>query len=86
MSNVELIPFAHHLIAPPMEFPFGLRSGGSIFGAPRNGGAFYRCHEGIDLYPYPMRSPPTTVLYLPSIGGSSSQSATLVVLELIGKL
>lgn len=58
MSNVEPIPFAHHLLAPPMEFPFGLRSGGSIFGAPRNGGTFYRCHEGIDLYPYPMRSPP----------------------------
>lgn len=51
MSNIDPIPFAHHLIAPPMEFPFGLRSGGSIFGAPRDGGACYRCHEGIDLFP-----------------------------------
>jgi len=51
MQNIEPIPFAHHLLAPPMNFPFGLRSGGSIFGADRPGGSFYRPHEGIDLYP-----------------------------------
>ncbi len=51
MQNIEPIPFAHHLLAPPMNFPFGLRSGGSIFGAARGGTNFYRCHEGIDLFP-----------------------------------
>lgn len=51
MSIIEPIPFAHHLLAPPMNFPFGIRSGRSMFNADREGKDFYRCHEGIDLYP-----------------------------------
>jgi hypothetical protein len=37
-----------------MDFPFGLRSGGSIFSAPRardGEGTLYDCHRGIDLFP-----------------------------------
>jgi hypothetical protein len=56
---IEPITFAHKLLAPPMDFHFGLRSGGSIFGAGRpsdyrdlkEGDEFYECHTGIDLYP-----------------------------------
>lgn len=57
MRNIEPIPFAHLLIAPPMDFPFGLRSGGSIFGAPRDRDepgfprTLFDCHRGIDLFP-----------------------------------
>lgn len=56
---IEPITFSHKLLAPPMDFPFGLRSGGSIFGAGRpsvhyylkEGEQFYQCHTGIDLFP-----------------------------------
>ena len=83
MQNIEPIPFAHHLLAPPMDFPFGLRSGGSIFGAPRNGGAFYRCHEGIDLFP---KGPPRLIIpYMPSIGVLSKQLGTTMVLGRTGR-
>lgn len=36
MSNVDLsVPYPHLLFAPPTDLPFGLNSGGSVFGAER---------------------------------------------------
>lgn len=59
MSNIGPIPFAHHLLAPPMKIPFGMKKGGNIMGADRPqelpvGGpytSYIRPHEGIDLFP-----------------------------------
>ncbi len=53
MTYIAPISFEHHLFAPPLDLPFGMRSGGSIFCAQRQrtSPAYFRPHEGIDLYP-----------------------------------